>query len=42
MPGVYEVPDTLVEGNWAIKIDFQHGKFSISDKAQTVEIAFLA
>ena len=26
MPGVYEVPDTLLQGNWAIKIDFQHGK----------------
>ena len=31
MPGVYEVPDTLFQGNWAIKIDFQNGKVSISD-----------
>ena len=26
MPGVYEVPDTLSQGNWAIKIDLQNGK----------------
>ena len=29
MPGVYEVPDTLMEGSWAIKIDFKHGRISI-------------
>ena len=29
MPGVYEVPDTLKEGSWAIKIDFKHGRISI-------------
>ena len=40
MPGVYEVSDTLGEGNWAIKIDFQHGKISISDKSQAVEVDF--
>ena len=26
MPGVYEVPDTLCQGNWAVKIDLQNGK----------------
>ena len=31
---------TLGEGNWAIKIDFQHGKISISDKSQAVEVDF--
>ena len=31
MPGVYGVPDTLFQGNWAIKIDFQNSKVSISD-----------
>ena len=40
MPGVYEVSDTLGEVNWAIKIDFQHGKISISDKSQAVEVDF--
>ena len=29
MNGVYEVPDTLMEGSWAIKIDFKHGRISI-------------
>ena len=26
MPGVYEVPNTLLEGSWAIKIDFKNGR----------------
>ena len=26
MPGVYEVPDVLCQGNWAVKIDLQNGK----------------
>ena len=26
MPRVYEVPDTLCQGNWAVKIDLQNGK----------------
>ena len=38
MPGVYEVSVTLGEVNWVIKIDFQHGKISIADKSQTVEV----
>ena len=29
MPGVYEVPDTLVENSWAVKIDFKNGNISI-------------
>ena len=40
MPGVYEVSVTLGEVNWVIKIDFQHGKISISDKSQAVEVDF--
>ena len=40
MQGVYEVSDTLGEVNWALKIDFQHGKISISDKSQAVEVDF--
>ena len=27
--GVYEVPDILCQGNWAVKIDLQNGKTSI-------------
>ena len=38
MPGVYEVLVTLGEVNWVIKIDFRHGKISIADKSQTVEV----
>ena len=29
MPGVYEVPDILYQGNWAVKINLQNGKISI-------------
>ena len=38
MPGVYEVSVMLGEVNLVIKIDFQHGKISISDKSQAVEV----
>ena len=41
MPGVYEVLVTLGEVNWVIKIDFRHGKISIADKSQTVEVEVL-
>ena len=37
---MYEVSVTLGEVNWMIKIDFQHGKISISDKSQAVEVDF--
>ena len=40
MPGVYEVSVTLGKVNWMIKIDFRHGKISISDKSQAVEVDF--
>ena len=26
MTGVYQVPDTLMEGDWAVKIDLSNGK----------------
>ena len=42
MPRGHKVPTTLLQGYWAIEIDFQHGKVSISDEAQKSEIAFLA
>ena len=29
MPGVYEVPDTIRQGNWAVKIDLKNGKTSL-------------
>ena len=38
MPGVYKVSVTLGEVNWVIKIDFRHGKISIADKSQAVEV----
>ena len=41
MPGVYEVLVTLGEVNWVIKIDFRHGKISIADKSQAVEVDVL-
>ena len=41
MPGMYEVLVTLGEVNWLIKIDFRHGKISIADKSQAVEVDFL-
>ena len=41
MPGVYEVSVTLGEVNWVIKIDFRHGKISIADKSQAVEVDVL-
>ena len=41
MPGVYEVPDTLRQGSWAIKIDFKHGRISIfTEKPQADELLF--
>ena len=39
MPGVYEVPGTLKEGNWAIKIDFKHGRIYF-DHAQVDKVTF--
>ena len=38
--GVYEVPVTIGEANWVIKIDFLCGKISIADKSQAVEVMF--
>lgn len=34
MTGVYEVPDTLVESDWAVKIDLKNGNISIIDLTQ--------
>ena len=42
MPGVYEVPDTLRQGSWAIKIDFKHGRISIFTEVPKLTSCFLA